>query len=85
MKARSRPARSAPPMTGLLACYLRLVERDERGEDPRFGRDPGAIQNADGVDLLSLREQLSLSVEERFVRLERQLSFLLELRGAAKR
>ena len=61
------------------------MRQGEGDRDPRYGHDLGAVQNADGVDLLLLREQLSLSVEERFRRLERQLEFLLELKGAANR
>jgi hypothetical protein len=67
------------------ACYLETVKRDDESRDPRYGHDLNAVQNAEGVDLLLLREQLSIPIEERFRRLERQLDFLLELKGAANR
>lgn len=51
--------------------------------DVRFGHDVNAIQDEAGVDLLQLRAQLALSVEERFLRLEAQLEFLQELQGSA--
>jgi hypothetical protein len=53
--------------------------------DVRFGHDLSLVQDHAGVDLLALKKQLQLSVEERFVNLERQLSFLEQLRGAARR
>jgi hypothetical protein len=53
--------------------------------DVRFGHDLSEVQDHAGVDLLALKKQLALSVEERFANLEQQLSFLLELRGAARR
>jgi hypothetical protein len=67
------------------ACYRDAVRRDDESRDPRYGHDLSAVQNAEGVDLLLLREQLSIPIEERFRRLERQLEFLLELKGAANR
>jgi hypothetical protein len=61
------------------------VKQKEESRDLRYGHDLSVVQNAEGVDLLLLREQLSIPVEERFRRLERQLEFLLELKGAANR
>lgn len=42
-------------------------------EDVRFGHDLSQVQDESGVDLLQLKKQLELSVEERFVNLEKQL------------
>lgn len=53
--------------------------------DVRFGHDLTQVQDEAGVDLLLLKKQLSLSVEERLLNLERQLEFVLQLQGAAKR
>jgi Tfp pilus assembly protein PilO len=63
-----------------------MVE-DYKGEDQdvRFGHDLAQVQDHAGVDLLALKKQLELSVEERFSNLERQLSFIEELRGSAAR
>lgn len=52
-------------------------------KDVRFGHDLNQVQDESGVDLLQLRKQLELSVEERFTNLENQLKFMSELRGAA--
>ncbi len=53
--------------------------------DVRFGHDLTQVQDESGVDLLQLKKQLQLSVEERFVNLEKQIEFVRELRGAARR
>ena len=50
--------------------------------DVRYGHDLSEVQDENGVDLLLLKRQLSLSVEERLLRLERQLEFARELRDA---
>lgn len=49
----------------------------------RFGHDLSQVQDESGVDLLQLKKQLELSVEERFTNLENQLKFVSELRGSA--
>ena len=54
-------------------------------EDPRYGHDLQQVQDANGVDLLLLKRQLELSVEERLLNLERHLEFVQELQGAARR
>lgn len=54
-------------------------------EDVRFGHDLSQVQDESGVDLLQLKKQLELSVEERFLNLEKQLEFLRELQGSAVR
>jgi hypothetical protein len=59
------------------------VHNDER--DNRFGHNLAEVQDASGVDLLSLKKQLGLPLEERFTNLEKQLSFLHELQGSAQR
>lgn len=56
--------------------------QDER-DDPRFGQPFGTVQDESGVDLLLLKQQLALSVEERFLRLEQHQAFVSELQGAA--
>lgn len=53
--------------------------------DARYGADLSQIQDEAGVDLLLLRAQLKLSVEERLLNLEKQQRFVAELRGAANR
>lgn len=53
--------------------------------DVRFGHDLKQVQDESGVDLLQLKKQLDLSVEERFRNLESQLRFMRELRGSAHR
>lgn len=57
----------------------------ERERDVRYGHDLGVVQDASGVDLLLLEKQLSLSVEERFLQLERHAAFVEELCGRARR
>lgn len=54
-------------------------------KDVRFGHDLKQVQDESGVDLLQLKKQLELSVEERFVNLENQLEFMRELQGSAGR
>ena len=54
-------------------------------DDPRFGHVPSSVQDENGVDLLSLKQQLALSVEERFLLLEQHQRFVRELQGAADR
>ncbi len=51
--------------------------------DIRFGHDLADVQDENGVDLLLLKAQLELSVEERFRRLEQHAQFVTELRGTA--
>jgi hypothetical protein len=51
--------------------------------DIRFGHDLEDVQDENGVDLLLLKRQLALSVEERFRRLEQHAEFVAELRDAA--
>lgn len=53
--------------------------------DVRFGHDLKQVQDESGVDLLQLKKQLQLSVEERFANLETQLRFVRELQGSASR
>jgi len=53
--------------------------------DVRFGHDLKQVQDESGVDLLQLKKQLKLSVEERFNNLSNQLEFVRELQGSAKR
>ena len=53
--------------------------------DVRFGHDLKEVQDEAGVDVLQLKKQLGLSVEERFRNLENQLKFMRELQGSAKR
>jgi hypothetical protein len=50
--------------------------------DVRFGHDLKEVQNESGVDLLLLQQQRALSVEQRFLNLEKQLEFLDELRNS---
>jgi hypothetical protein len=57
----------------------------EDKKDIRFGHNLAEVQDASGVDLLLLKKQLELSVEERFSNLERQLTFVHELLGSAYR
>ena len=57
----------------------------KKDEDVRFGHDLAVVQDAAGVDRLLLERQLELSVEQRLLNLEQQVSFLRELRGSAKR
>lgn len=54
-------------------------------QDVRFGHDLSQVQDDNGVDLLLLKRQLLLSVEERFLRLEQHQEFVEELRGAVTR
>ena len=51
--------------------------------DVRYGHDLQQVQDETGVDLLALKKQLELSVEERFLRLGEHMAFVRELRGAA--
>lgn len=51
--------------------------------DVRVGHDLEQVQDESGVDLLQLKKQLELSVEERFTNLENQLKFVRELQGSA--
>ena len=53
--------------------------------DVRFGHDLTQVQDDNGVDLIQLRKQLELSVEERLLNLEKQQEFALELQGSANR
>jgi hypothetical protein len=53
--------------------------------DVRFGHDLKEVQNESGVDLLLHRQQRALTVEQRFLNLEKQLEFLEELRKSASR
>lgn len=53
--------------------------------DLRYGHDLETVQDENGVDLLLLREQLKLTVEERFRRLEQHAAFVEGLRGSAAR
>ena len=57
----------------------------ESERDVRFGALPRDVQDESGVDLLQLKKQLKLSVEERLLNLERQIEFARELRGSARR
>ena len=57
----------------------------EQERDVRFGHDLRAVQDHNGVDLLLLKRQLALTVEERLIELERQIEFASEIRGAAQR
>lgn len=64
----------------------RLPGMKPTAPDVRFGHDvKNHVQDAHGVDILQLREQLKLSVEERFRRLQQHAEFVERLRGAARR
>jgi hypothetical protein len=66
-----------------LCANILAVQGD--GDDPRFGHALGGVQDESGADLLLLKQQLALTVEERFLRLEQHQEFVSELRGAANR
>lgn len=51
----------------------------------RYGHDLGHVQDDSGVDLLLLKKQLELSVEERFLRLEQHIEFVRQLQGTARK
>lgn len=57
----------------------------EDESDVRFGHDLRRVQDASGVDLLLLKKQLELSVEQRLLNLEEHLKFVNELKGSARR
>lgn len=50
------------------------MERDAL--DIRFGHDLGQVQDENGVDLLQLRANLELTVEQRLLGLENYLRFV---------
>ncbi len=54
-------------------------------DDVRYGHDLSRVQDENGVDLLLLKKQLALSLEERFARLEQHTAFIRELQGTARR
>ncbi len=54
-------------------------------KDARYGADLSQVQDESGVDLLLLRAQLKLTVEERLLNLEEQQRFVAEIQGTAKR
>ncbi len=57
----------------------------EEPTDVRYGHDLDRVQDEAGVDLLLLKKQLQLSVEERLLNLEKQLASARELLGSARR
>ena len=63
-------------------CYVRGML--EPPPDPRYGHGLSQVQDEAGVDLLLLKRQLELSVEERLLRLEQQIEFARELQGAPR-
>lgn len=85
VSCRRRYSRAAPALLQIykFPWYERVVSRPEK--DVRYGADLSQIQDESGVDLLLLRSQLKLTVEERLLNLERQQRFVAELQGAAKR
>lgn len=56
-----------------------------RGDRPQSPRHLSEVQDENGTDLSLLRQNLRLSVEERFVRLQEQQRQVESLRGSAKR
>jgi hypothetical protein len=63
-------------VVGIVAILRGMSSASDAPRDVRFGHDLAQVQDENGVDLLLLKRQLELTVEERLLRLEQHQQFV---------